>query len=96
MSAIGIPLLIFIGYVHYKRVTAYSAEADIIVESHPYYYKLPPGYNVEVLFPLYLTITKILIKLSKNEKLTNEELDEIIDLQNKINILIKGGQIGKS
>ena len=95
ISAIGIPLLVLIGYVHYKRIAAYSSEADIIAESHPYYYKLPPGYNVEVLFPLYLTITNILVKLSKNEKLTDKELNEIIELQKKIDILIKGGYIGK-
>ena len=95
ISAIGIPILVLIGYIHYKRVAAYSSEADIIAESYPYYYKLPPGYNVEVLFPLYLTMTNIMLKISKNEKLTEKELNEISELQKKINVLIKGGYVGK-
>ena len=31
--SIGIPLLIFIGYIHYKKTPSYVAEADITVES---------------------------------------------------------------
>lgn len=95
VSAIGIPVLVFIGYIHYKKIAAYSSEADIIAESHPYFYKLQPGYNVEVLFPLYLAMTNMLVKMSRNEKLSEKELEEISELQKKVDFLIKGGAIGK-
>ena len=36
----------------------------------------------------------MLVKLSINEKLTEKELQEISELQKKINILMKGGSIG--
>ena len=51
---IGVPMLVLVGYIHYKRSAAFSAEADINVEAYPYWYKLPPGWNKEVVFPLYL------------------------------------------
>ena len=95
VSTIGIPLLVFVGYIHFKRTAAYSAELDIQYESNPYLYKVPPGFNKEVLFPLYLMISKMMIRWSKNEKLTDVEINEIIELQKKIDVLLKGGYIGK-
>ena len=94
ISVIGVPILIAIGYIHFKKSAAYSAETDIYAESNPYYYKLPPGYNIEVLFPLYRTLVNMLIKVANNEKLTEEELEKINELQKKIDILISGGHVG--
>lgn len=92
---IGVPLLVVIGYVHYKRSAAYSSEADIGVESNPYAYKLPPGYNKEVLFPMYLLMINLLVKSSKNEKLTTEEIVTLEDIQKNLKVLIDGGYVGK-
>jgi hypothetical protein len=92
--AVGIPTLIFIGYIHYKKSPAYTAEADVGVEAFPYHYKLLPGYNKEVVFPLYLMLTKFITKLANNEKLTKEELEQINEIQNKIKLLLDGGQVG--
>lgn len=94
MTGIGVPILVFVGYVHYKRSSAYSAEADINVESYPYFYKLPPGWNQEVVFPLYSVMTQLLVKISKNEKLTDEDIEKIKTLENNLDLLIKGGYVG--
>ena len=32
---IGIPLLVLVGYAHYKKTPSYRAEADVWVESNP-------------------------------------------------------------
>ena len=89
--SIGIPLLIAIGYIHYKRSAAYSSETDVIAESNPYNYKLPPrGWNQSVNYPLYLLLTEMIIKSSKNEQFSDEELLEIKNLQKKIKLLIDG------
>jgi hypothetical protein len=95
MAIIGVPLLIAIGYVHYKRIGAYHAETDIQTESNPYYYKLPPGYWKEAFVPTYALLTNLMVKLLKNEKLTDVELKEISELQNKMNELMRGGYVGK-
>lgn|SRR5579872_6646803 len=94
VSGIGIPILIGVGYFHYKRSRAYHAEADITTESNPYYYKLPPGYWKEVIMPTYLLVTNLLLKITKNEKLTENELKTIQDIQQKMDSLIKGNAVG--
>ena len=89
--SIGIPLLVTIGYIHYKRSAAFSSETDVITESNPYNYKLPPrGWNQTVNYPLYLLLTEMIVKSSKNEQFSDEELLEIKNLQKKIKLLISG------
>ena len=91
----GVPFLILIGFVHYKRSAAYTAESDINVEAYPYNYKLPPGWNKEVVFPLYFHMLTLMMKMSKNEKLSEEEIKQMTDIQKSLSTLIEGGYIGK-
>ena len=93
--SIGIPMLVLIGYFHYKRSQAFSAEADINIEANPYWYKIPPGWNKEVVFPLYLNMINLMLKMSKNEKLTPDEMKNISDLQKSLSSLINGGYVGR-
>ena len=93
--SIGIPLLVLVGYFHYKRSQAFAAEADINYESNPYYYKSPPGWNREVVFPLYLNMINLMVKMSKNEKLTPDEIKNMSDIQESLSSLIAGGYVGR-
>jgi len=95
MIVIGIPLLVLSGYAHFKKSQAYSSEADIGVESNPYYFKLPPGHQRDVLVPLQLLLSQMILKIATNEKLTVEEIDKLKDIQKKLDILIKGGSLDK-
>lgn len=95
LSAIGVPILVFVGYIHYKRTSAFTSEVDIGTENNPYYFKLPPGYWQDVIIPFYLTVSEMMIKTSR-DKLTDDELKKIEDLQEKMDILIKGGYVGES
>ena len=92
---IGVPLLVSVGYFHYKRSQAYAAEAEINVEAYPYWYKIPPGWNKEVVFPLYLNMINLMVKMSKNEKLTPDETKKMSDLQESLSTLIDGGYVGR-
>ncbi len=95
VTVIGIPLLIIIGYFHYKKTAAYSSEAEVIAESNPFHYKLPSqGWNSEVVFPFYLSLSNMMIKWSKNEKLDDVEIENLQKLQEKMNKLIKGDYVG--
>ena len=80
---IGVPVLIIVGYVHYKRSKSFRAEQDILVEASPHFRRILQ--NTEVLLPSYLKITELMIKLSENKKLTDEELEEVSKLQKKLN-----------
>ena len=82
MVCIGIPLLTVVGYVHYKRTVAFKSEAEIQVESNPFQQR--NIVNITLVLLLTLKVNQMVIKLSKNEKLTNEELVEITQLQDEI------------
>ena len=79
---IGIPLLTFTGYAHYKKFAAYKAEADIGFEANPYFRRMLV--NSEVLIPLHLKILELMIKISKNEKLSDTEIEELSILQKEL------------
>jgi len=80
--SIGIPLLILIGYVHFKRTSAYKAEADIYYESNPH--ALRSLINTELILELNLKLNEKLIKIINNEKLSEEEIEESKKLQNEL------------
>ena len=87
-----VPILIFIGYAHFKRTSAYSSEADVVIESNPYYYKLPPrGYWMTAVMPLFVQLTNMMIKWSNNEKFSKEEQADLLAIQKQLSLLIKGG-----
>ena len=83
VSGIGVPLLIFVGYVHYKKSKSFRAEQDVLVETSPHFRRMLQ--NTEVLLPSYLKLTELMIKLSENKKLTDEELKDVSKLQKKLN-----------
>ena len=95
ISSIGVPILIGVGYVHFKRSLAYSAEADIVTEAHPYNFRILPGWNTEVVFPLYLTLSEMMIKWTKDEKLNDADIEKLQVLQDKIQKLLKGEMVGE-
>ena len=79
--SIGVPLLAFTGYAHYKRTKAFRAETDVWIESNPYQARLLV--NTEMILGLNQKLTEFIIKLSKDEKLKDDQLKELSDLQKK-------------
>ena len=70
LASIAIPILIAVGYVHVKRSQAYQAEIDIQYEVNPYTKKMLS--NTEEILRQQYVLSNILIKLAKNEKLTEK------------------------
>ena len=91
VSGIGVPLLIFVGYVHYKKSKSFRAEQDVLIETSPHFRRMLQ--NTEVLLPSYLKLTELMIKLSENKKLTAEELKDVSQLQQKLNANIDKREI---
>lgn len=96
VTVIGVPLAVFIGWLHLKRSPAYRSEIDVSVEANPYYYKLPPGYWKDALVPVMLETMKLNIKLLNKESLSEAEVKSLKDLQEKLEHLIQGGRIDSS
>ena len=92
---IGFPIVTFIGWLHFKRVGTFSAEAAVYAQAMPYNYKLDPGYQKEVYGPAYLAILRLNIKRATGEKLTEEEIKNIKHLEKELSKLIDGGYVGK-
>lgn len=90
-----LPLLVAVGWFHYRRSAAYGSEAEVQLENNPYMYKLPLGWHKDVWFPTMLKMTEYMIKSSNNEKLDDQSISEIKELQEKIDFLIKGGKLKK-
>ena len=88
---IGVPVLVLVGYIHYKRSKSFRAEQDVLIETSPHFRRILQ--NTEVLLPSYLKITELMIKLSENKKLTDKELEEVSELQKLLNNHIKKREI---
>ena len=82
ISGIGVPILVAVGYVHYKRSKAFKSEVDIIVETNPYQRRTIV--NTELLLETNLKLMEFLIRLSKNEKINEQEIKELIDKNKEI------------
>lgn len=82
VAIIVIPVLTFVGYIHFKKSDSYKAEADIGIESNPHILRLIQ--NSEVMIPLYIEILELLTKLSTNEKLTHEEVNRISKIKEEL------------
>ena len=75
ITIIGIPVLILVGYVHYKRTLAFRSEVDVILESNPY--QLRNVVNNTINVKLTLKMYEMILKLSQNQKLTENEIEEL-------------------
>ena len=82
LVATGVPLLILVGYVHFKRTAARKAEVDISYETDAY--KARTLVNTEISMQLNLKLIDIIMKLSKNEKIPDENYEDIKKLYNDL------------
>ena len=80
--SIGIPLLILVGYLHFKRSLAFKSELDIQTESNPYLSR--NTVNADLSLKLNLKLISLLLKMSTGEKIDKNEIDEIKKLQGDI------------
>jgi len=74
-TLIGIPLLVIVGYLHYKRTSARKAEVDIGYETNPYGARTMV--NSEISLNINLELLTLLTSLLKGEKLSQEKIDRI-------------------
>ena len=82
MVSVGIPMLIVVGYFHFKKTLAYKSEMDIYVESNPYLSR--NTVNADLSLMLNLKLISLLLKMSTGEKIEKNEIDEIEKLHGNI------------
>ena len=80
LSVTAIPLLILIGYVHWKKSGARKAEIDINYEVDPY--RARTLVNSELILKINLNLIQLTTKLVSDEKLSSDEVQKLKTLQN--------------
>ena len=80
--SIGVPLLVLVGYIHYKRSSARKAEVDISYETDAY--KARTLVNTEITIALNMKLLDIITKMSKKEEIPNQEYQELEQLREKL------------
>ena len=86
MISVGIPLLILVGYAHFKKTVAYKSEMDIMIESNPYIAR--NTVNADLSLKLNLKLISLLLRMSNGEKIEKNEMDEIEKLRRDITQLV--------
>ena len=92
--AIGIPLLMGAGYFHFKRSSGFKSEVDVAIETNPHARR--NLLNTEAIVTSYLYSNELIMKVLKNEKVTDEEMKKFLDLQEKIKEHLKHKTISDS
>ena len=85
--SIGIPILVIVGYIHYKRTLAFKSEADVMVESNPYQRRNVVNNTISV--EVAIKNMELLIKLTKQEKITEEEMNDLTKLYERYSEFLK-------
>jgi len=84
---IGFPMLLLIGYSHFKRTEGFKAEADVSMESNPHMKRILT--NSEKILELNFQITELLLKIGNKGKIEDEEMKNIENLQKELREYIK-------
>ena len=79
---IGVPLLITVGYAHYKKTEGFKSEVDVLIETNPYQRR--NTVNSEIILRLNLQLMSTLLKVAKKEDLSEEEIEEMTQLHDEI------------
>ena len=91
ISAVGIPILVLIGYAHFKRSQAFKSEADIALEVNPYHARIVV--NTELNLKLSTFILNLLEKNQLSETFSVEEKQEIENFRKELEKLTKNRSI---
>ena len=86
ITSIGVPLLIFIGYSHYKKTKAFRSEMDVLIESNPFLRRNTVNADINLRFNLRLI--DLILKLSK-DTISKEELKDMEKIKSEIIELVK-------
>jgi len=86
ITSIGVPLLIFIGYLHFKRTQAFKSEIDVLIETNPFLRR--NAVNVDIILRSNIKLMELILKLSK-DTISEDELNDMKKIQNEITDLIK-------
>ena len=84
---IGIPLLVLIGYIHFKRTPSYRSETAINFESNPFVRRTL--INSELTLKINQELILLLLKMQKGEKIDDNVLEQVQKTQTEISRFVE-------
>ena len=87
LVVIGVPLLVTVGYAHYKKTEGFKSEIDVLIESNPYQRRILV--NTETVLSLQLKLILIIQEMAKNQDLDQNKIDELGKLYEEITTFIE-------
>ena len=90
----GCPVVTAIGWFHFKKAGTFASEESIKIQNHTYTYSWTAGINLDVYGPAYLAILRAVHKKAGSEKLTDDEVENMTRLEERLRHLLKGGYVG--
>ena len=87
LVVIGVPLLVTVGYAHYKKTEGFKSEIDVLIESNPYQRRILV--NTETVLSLQLKLILIIQEMAKNQDLDQNKTDELKKLYEEITTFTK-------
>lgn len=91
VGGLGVPLLVLVGYIHFKKSKSFKAEQDVLIETSPHIRRILV--NTEILLPSYVKLLELVVKLSQNEKLSDDDMNQISTLKSELDEHIDKRQI---
>ena len=83
IAGIGIPILTVVGYFHFKRTPSYRAEATVMYETNPFARRI--FVNSELTLQINQKLIDLILRISKNEKISGDDISRIYEIQEKLN-----------
>jgi hypothetical protein len=82
ISTVAIPILVTAGYLHFKKTSAFKAEADINIEVNPHWRRMLT--NTDLLLSSYVQLIELIPKITNQEKLSEDEIKELSSLKESL------------
>ena len=83
IAGLGIPILTLVGYIHFKRTPSYRAEATVMYETNPWARRM--FVNSELTLQINQKLLDLILRISKNEKISGDDISRIYEIQEKLN-----------
>ena len=87
IAGIGIPILTLVGYIHFKRTPSYRAEAAVMYETNPFARRM--FVNSELTLQINQKLIDLILRISKDEKISSDDISRIYEIQEKLNKFTK-------
>ena len=90
---IGVPILITVGIIHFKKTSARKAEVDISIETNPYVIR--NLVNSELIINLNVRLAKIILYSERSEKIDEEDLKTLQEVLNTTEDFLSNRTVAK-